>query len=363
MSSRSPDLPAAFLTRPLAHRGLHDRAAGVIENSRAAVRAAIAAGYGIEIDIQRAADGEAMVFHDDEMPRLTGQPGLVRDYGARDLGRMVLTGSAGGETIPTLAEILAIVAGQAPLLVEIKDQDGALGPGVGALEARIAALVAGYDGPLAFMSFNPHSVAAIGEAAPDRPRGLTTCDFEDGEASLPDYRRAELEQLSDAERVGRGLRLARPPRPRQSGGGPAEARGAGDPLLDDPQPRGREGRPAGRRQHHLRGIPPGDRRMSRGLVAGAALGLVLLAAGTALGTLRALLVAPRIGEGPALAIELPLMLAIAWGAAGGSSGGSRWRMGRRGASWPPRRWRSSWLARRRSRRCSSAAHPRNGLPA
>jgi glycerophosphoryl diester phosphodiesterase len=143
-----------------------------------------------------------MVFHDDELPRLTGEPGLVHDYGSHDLGRMVLTGSADGEGVPTLAEILGLVAGRAPLLVEIKDQDGALGPGVGPLEARVAALVAGYDGPLAFMSFNPYSVAAIGEAAPGRSRGLTTCDFEDADWALSDYRRAELEALSDAERLG-----------------------------------------------------------------------------------------------------------------------------------------------------------------
>jgi glycerophosphoryl diester phosphodiesterase len=202
VSSRSPELPAAFLRLPLAHRGLHDRAAGVIENSRAAVRAAVEAGYGIEIDVQRAADGEAMVFHDDALPRLTGEPGLVRDYGSFDLGRMVLSGSADGEGVPTLAGILAIVAGRAPLLVEIKDQDGALGPGVGALEARVAEVVKGYAGPLAFMSFNPYSVAAIGEAAPELPRGLTTCDFEDDEWALSDYRRAELAGLADAERVG-----------------------------------------------------------------------------------------------------------------------------------------------------------------
>jgi glycerophosphoryl diester phosphodiesterase len=59
-----PDLPAAFLRAPIAHRGLHDRTRGVIENSRAAVAAAAEAGYGIEIDVQRAGCGEAMVFHD-----------------------------------------------------------------------------------------------------------------------------------------------------------------------------------------------------------------------------------------------------------------------------------------------------------
>jgi glycerophosphoryl diester phosphodiesterase len=79
VSSRSPELPAAFLGAPIAHRGLHDRTAGVIENSPAAFAAAIAAGYGIEMDIQRSADVEAMVFHDHELPRLTGAPGLVHD--------------------------------------------------------------------------------------------------------------------------------------------------------------------------------------------------------------------------------------------------------------------------------------------
>ena len=77
-----------------------------------------------------------MVFHDDAMPRLTGLPGLVRDYTAAQLGGTPLAG--GGETVPTLAEVLALVAGRAPLLIEIKDQDGALGPDVGPLEARVA---------------------------------------------------------------------------------------------------------------------------------------------------------------------------------------------------------------------------------
>ena len=200
MSSRSPELPRAFLAAPIAHRGLHDRAAGIVENSRAAAEAAIAAGYGIELDVQEAADGEAMVFHDDEMPRLTGAPGLVSDYTAAALGRIALLG--GGETVPSLAEFLALVAGRAPLLIEIKDQDGALGPDVGRLEARVAALLAAYDGPAALMSFNPHSVAALAGLAPDRPRGLTTCGFDAADWSLPDYRRAELAALADAERTG-----------------------------------------------------------------------------------------------------------------------------------------------------------------
>lgn len=192
-------LPAVFLRLPLAHRGLHDAARGVIENSRAAVAAAVAAGYGIEIDVQRAADGEAMVFHDDALPRLTGAPGLVADHTAAALGRLRL---AGGETVPTLAEILALVAGRAPLLIEVKDQTGALGPEVGPLEATVVALLADYPGPVAAMSFNPHSVAALAAAAPELPRGLTSCAFEGPDWSLPDYRRAELAGLPDVDRTG-----------------------------------------------------------------------------------------------------------------------------------------------------------------
>lgn len=190
MSSGSPELPAAFLRAPLAHRGLHDRAAGVIENSRAAVRAAVAAGYGIEIDIQAAGCGEAMVFHDAGLKRLTGRRGLVANHTAAELGAFGLTG--GSETIPTLAEILAIVAGRAPLLIELKDPDAMLGETSGALEARTADLLSAYEGPVALMSFNPHSVAVLARIAPDRPRGLTTCNFEGAEWPLPDDRRGEL---------------------------------------------------------------------------------------------------------------------------------------------------------------------------
>ena len=129
-------LPAAFQTRPIAHRALHDRSDGRPENSRAAIRAAIARGYGIEIDLQLSADGQAMVFHDYALDRLTSARGAIRDRTAEALGAIALTG--GDEGIPTLAEVLAITAGQVPLLVEIKDQDGAMGPDVGPLEQATA---------------------------------------------------------------------------------------------------------------------------------------------------------------------------------------------------------------------------------
>lgn len=195
-----PELDPRFLRLPIAHRGLHDRTAGRVENSRAAVDAAARAGYGVEIDIQASADGEAMVFHDEALNRLTGAPGLVSDHAAAALARVRLSDS--DETIPTLAEILRTLDGRTPLLIEVKDQTGALGPEVGALEVRIAALLDGYSGPVAVMSFNPHSVAAMAETAPGVPRGLTSCGFDGPDWSLPDYRRAELAALPDIGRTG-----------------------------------------------------------------------------------------------------------------------------------------------------------------
>ncbi|KPP86174.1 MAG: Glycerophosphoryl diester phosphodiesterase [Rhodobacteraceae bacterium HLUCCA08] len=193
-------LPPGFLDRPFAHRGLHGGAA--VENSLSAVRAAVAAGYGIEIDIQPSADGVPMVFHDYDMGRLTGRPGPLRGLSARQLGETPLTGGA-GDTVPTLAQVLEAVAGAVPLLIEIKDQDGALGPGVGPLEDAVCGALAGYDGPVALMSFNPHAVAACAGAAPRIPRGLTTCAFtaEDW-PTVPQARRDALRAIPDLDRTG-----------------------------------------------------------------------------------------------------------------------------------------------------------------
>ncbi|AMY70793.1 glycerophosphodiester phosphodiesterase family protein [Frigidibacter mobilis] len=173
-----------FLRLPIAHRALHDRAAGRPENSRAAIRAAVQAGYGIEIDLQPSAEGVPMVFHDYDLNRLTGQPGPIRTRSAADLAALPLLG--GDEGIPTFAEVLALVAGQVPLLVEIKDQDGAMGPGTGGFEARVAEVLAGYTGPLAVMSFNPHAVTAFAAAAPGVAVGLTTSAYDPADwAPLP----------------------------------------------------------------------------------------------------------------------------------------------------------------------------------
>ena len=88
--TRSPSLPPAFLRAPIAHRGLHDADQGVPENSRAAFKAAIAGGYGIELDLQMSSDGTAMVFHDYDLSRLTGADGKLRDRTATELSRIQL---------------------------------------------------------------------------------------------------------------------------------------------------------------------------------------------------------------------------------------------------------------------------------
>ncbi len=193
-------LPPDFLRVPVTHRALHDRAAGRPENCRDAVRAAVAAGYGIEIDVQMSADGQAMVFHDDALDRLTAETGPVRARTAAELGAIGLTDAPDG--IPTLPQVLALVAGRVPLLVEVKDQTGGLTADVGPLERAVAAALAGYGGPVAVMSFNPHSVAVLADLAPDVPRGLTTMTFDAEEWGLAGARAAELSAVTDYDRVG-----------------------------------------------------------------------------------------------------------------------------------------------------------------
>lgn len=194
-------LPSAFLATPLAHRGLHDRKAGIIENSRSAIAAAVAAGYGVEIDLQLSSDGEAMVFHDDVLDRLTAETGRIGRFSAAALGQIQLTD--GGEGVPTLQDVLEIVGGRAPLLVEIKDQSGCLDKVDGRLERRAAHLLATYRGPVALMSFNPCSVAVCADAAPDIPRGRVTERFKsDGWDNLTPDRAAALNRFDDLEKLG-----------------------------------------------------------------------------------------------------------------------------------------------------------------
>ncbi|MEM7520959.1 MAG: glycerophosphodiester phosphodiesterase family protein [Pseudomonadota bacterium] len=193
-------LDPAFYTQPLAHRALHDAANGRPENSRAAIKAAIEADYGIEIDVQLSADGAAMVFHDYDLTRLTSRGGAVRLHNAAALSEFTLKG--GSEGIPDLQEVLALVAGRVPLVVEIKDQDGAMGPNIGRLEAAVADALRGYAGPLSVMSFNPHSVRRMAELLPGVPRGLVTSAYRYCDWPLPPETCDHLREIPDYDRVG-----------------------------------------------------------------------------------------------------------------------------------------------------------------
>ncbi len=194
-------LPASFFARPITHRALHDRKAGRVENSIKSIKAAIDAGYGIEIDVQLTSDGHAMVFHDDQLDRLTSESGAVRDRARAELEAIPLKDDAG--TIPSLETVLALVDGQVPLLIEIKDQDGAMGPNVGALEKATCVALDGYKGDVALMSFNPHAVAACAKLAPKVPRGIVTSSYEaQFWPDLPDQVRNTLREIPDYDRVG-----------------------------------------------------------------------------------------------------------------------------------------------------------------
>lgn len=202
--SDAPALPAAFLRGHIAHRGLHDHAGGRPENSMAAFRAAIELDFAIELDVQPSADGVAMAFHDDILDRLTGARGPVASRTAAELEAIPLLGGADG--MPRLSEVLAMVAGQVPLLIEIKDQDGAMGLSVGPLEAAVIADLAGYAGDVAVMSFNPHSIACLHLGAPHLPRGLVTASYdEENWPALPRETRERLAAIADFDRVGAGF--------------------------------------------------------------------------------------------------------------------------------------------------------------
>lgn len=155
-----------LIARPLAHRGLHDAAKGVIENTATAFAAAIAGGYGIECDVQVSADGEAMVHHDAELGRLTEGTGALAGMSAVDIRKVRF--KQGGDRILTLSELCELVTGRAVLLVEIKSAfDGDL-----RLARRVAAVLSAYTGPAAAMSFDPAPIAAVRECAPALPRGI-----------------------------------------------------------------------------------------------------------------------------------------------------------------------------------------------
>lgn len=159
-----PNRPG-WLRSAVAHRGLHDGNRALPENSLPAFAAAAAAGTPIELDVRLSADGEAVVHHDATLDRLTGVAARVADLTTAELATCRLLGTEAA--IPTLAAALEEVAGRVPVLVEVKP----LPRGNARLVRRVAAVLAGYDGPTALHSFHPGVVGWFARRCPDLPRG------------------------------------------------------------------------------------------------------------------------------------------------------------------------------------------------
>ena len=154
-----------------AHRGLHS--AGVPENSPSAFAAAMAQGMGIECDVQGSRDGQAVVFHDAELDRLTGETGPLAARTSAELGRIALSG--GEDAIPTLPQLLTQVGGKVPLLIELKSPRNS-GVRVSALCLAVKRALEGYLGPHAIMSFDPRVVHWFAVHAPLTVRGLVVTE-------------------------------------------------------------------------------------------------------------------------------------------------------------------------------------------
>ena len=170
---RAPDWLTA---RPVAHRGLHDRTRGIIENMPGAMQAAIEGGFSIEVDVQLTADGEAMVHHDDELGRLTEGAGALRAHTAAELKQVTFRDTP--ERMMALGDLLALVGGRVGLVIEIKSHFD----GDRRLVTRVAEVLRGYRGPVALMSFDPDQVLALREIIPHLPRGITAQrTYDDGE--------------------------------------------------------------------------------------------------------------------------------------------------------------------------------------
>jgi glycerophosphoryl diester phosphodiesterase len=182
--------------RPIAHRGLHDRAQGIIENTAGAFNAAVEGGYPIECDLQLTGDGDAVVFHDDTLDRLTDTQGWLKERNVAELKKVNFREC--GDRIQTLAELLAQVRGRVPLVIELKSQwDGNT-----AVAGRALEVLKTYEGPHCLMSFDPEMIEKVRELSPSTIRGIVAERAEDPYYhQLPMKRHLELRTLSHLART------------------------------------------------------------------------------------------------------------------------------------------------------------------
>lgn len=186
-----------FITaRPIAHRGLHDLSQGIVENTVSAFAGAIARGYAIECDLQLTGDGEAVVFHDERLERLSQGRGMVKDLTAAEMKRLTIRHS--GDHVQTLGELLEQVKGKVPLIIELKSH----WDGDERLAARALAVLKGYGGPHCLMSFDPDIVAAVRRMSPQSIRGIVAeRAFDSYYDALPLKTQMELRTFSHINRT------------------------------------------------------------------------------------------------------------------------------------------------------------------
>lgn len=151
-----------------AHRGLHDK--DKAENSMSAFSAAKEHGFGIELDVRLSKDGELVVFHDDNLTRVVGKEGKVKDFTAEELGKMSLLGTSDG--IPTLREVLELIDGAVPLLIELKSTTKECG-----VAEKFVELIEGYKGEYIVESFNPLELRTLRRLRPDIIRGILSFEY------------------------------------------------------------------------------------------------------------------------------------------------------------------------------------------
>jgi len=165
--------------RPIAHRGLHDRDRGVIENSVSAFEAACRKGYAIECDVQLSRDGIPYIFHDDDLERLTGATGPSNAVTMAEVGGLKLLGSAAGETPQRLVDFLAQVGGRVLLQIELKQQPDRAATEV--LAQTVMDALKSYRGPVTLESFDPKLVAEVKKRGATMPVGIVTYGYDEPE--------------------------------------------------------------------------------------------------------------------------------------------------------------------------------------
>lgn len=162
-----------------AHRGLHKE--GIPENSMAAFKAALDHGYGIELDVHLLKDGNLAVIHDSLLNRTTGQAGHIEDLTTDDLKKYRLEGT--DETIPEFMDVLTLYNGKAPLIVELKPENGNQAP----LTEAVCRMLDTYKGVYCLESFDPRCMAWLKKNRPDIIRGQLTENFVKRKNDLPGY--------------------------------------------------------------------------------------------------------------------------------------------------------------------------------